>query len=256
MSDALRLVLTQAGLDAAADASARGIKIEVAEVGVGTAQYTVATNADGLATQTALVTERARVPLASATEVGSGQVNVSFLIDGPGEYWVREVGFYLADGTLLAVWSHATKPLGFKSQLVTFVLALEIILTQLPSDVVTFQNDGVSLDLIMTREAAITANAIMLLNLELLKARNDLDLKQHQLGVVDGQQVADVVYDPLENAWRFSITGVPGALIWSAQGLRCSNLRQFTTSALAEVSGLPRGTFWSDPDGTLHAIQG
>lgn len=93
-------LITQAGLNAAVNAKANGFTIDISAIAVGTSGYTPSRS------QTRLRGEKNRVAIAGGQVVGDGQFHITGHFIDDAEYAVREVGFYLADGTLFAVWSH------------------------------------------------------------------------------------------------------------------------------------------------------
>lgn len=70
-------LITDAGRAAATAAQIAGIQIEVAEIALGTGQYTP------LATATALSAEAARFGINEATDIGTGSISVSGLLRDP-----------------------------------------------------------------------------------------------------------------------------------------------------------------------------
>jgi hypothetical protein len=83
---------------------------------------------------------------------------------------VTEVGVYLDDGTLFAIWSNQDQPLGFKAENGDFITALDLVLTRVDGNSVTVQTTGPSLaplvagPLAANAAAAITAQNIALKN--------------------------------------------------------------------------------------------
>jgi len=97
-----RLVrFTSKGLDEVLQAKNQGLKGEITHVGAGTGRY----NPNG--TEVALRDERQRVAIVDYEDLGNRQLRMAALFDGEGEYEIGEFGFYLASGTLLAVYSVA-----------------------------------------------------------------------------------------------------------------------------------------------------
>lgn len=74
-------------------------------------------------------------------------IHLTTLADGAAEFWVREIGFLLADGTLLAVWSHATEILTYKAAGTDLLLAYDLSLSALPADSVTIVSSAAGLNL-------------------------------------------------------------------------------------------------------------
>lgn len=101
------VVITQAGLNRAVTAT--GISAEITEIAVGSQGYTP------LRSRTKLGAEVDRVSILSSQNKGGGQWHIVADFNSSKEYAVREVGFYLSDGTLFAVWSHPTNVLFYKT---------------------------------------------------------------------------------------------------------------------------------------------
>jgi hypothetical protein len=56
------------------------------------------------------------------------------IVQGKDAYWVREIGFHLKSGEMLAVWSDPAQPLAYKAPGVDLLLAFDLSLSALPSD--------------------------------------------------------------------------------------------------------------------------
>ena len=177
MNDNISLIptITAQGLQAVFNANHNGLEATISQVALGDHAYAVPVNGDGLATQTALRNEQQRVDIADGKQVTPHQIDMSFVADGSSTYWVRELGFYLADGTLFAVWSDPSEALAWKSDLVPLITGLELVLTALPADSVTVQSGGVPLQLIMTREIAALSEAIIHLQQEQFQQRLEIN---------------------------------------------------------------------------------
>ncbi len=116
MSDPLVLTLTRAGLAACVRAQGDGLQAQVDRVAVGRG-VNVAGVFSGYTpskTATGLLNEVIRVPILSGAKLGApGEARFKVLAEisktsAPAAYDIREVGFFLADGTLLALWSDPT----------------------------------------------------------------------------------------------------------------------------------------------------
>lgn len=145
----IEFVLTDAGLQAALDAQLGGVHIAVAGVAVGDAAWTP----DGSAT--ALQNERERVAIAGGT-VSGGVLTLNCWLDSADGYWIREVGLFLDDGALFAVWSDAATPLQYKNSAQLgdgTLLEFQLALAQLPTGVLQVQA-GSSVTLGMVEEYA------------------------------------------------------------------------------------------------------
>ena len=172
MSTTLSPIITEAGLQAVFNASDTGLEVTISEIALGDEGYVVEVNSDGRAIQDALVNEQERVNVAGGKRVDPYQINVSFVADSAMQYWVRELGFYLDDGTLFAIWSDAETPLAWKGAGSELLAGLEIVLTTLPADVVNVQSSDVSLELTLSTEMTQIGSAI-------------LDLQRMQTDLVD-----------------------------------------------------------------------
>lgn len=166
MSETFTPVITEAGFAAALAAEEGGFKVNITHVAVGSSGYVVPTSANGKATQTALFGERQRVEIQDAREVGNGQTDISFVVEGPGDYFIKEVGFFLDDGTLFAIASHPTQGLIWKSSISRAAIALELVLEAVDPSSINILSAGPPLQLLLTKEIAI---------LSTIAARNALE---------------------------------------------------------------------------------
>lgn len=148
MSTTITPLFTDAGLAAVASATGAGLQAEIAEIAVGDAAYAPGASA------TALQSERARVSVSAGGATGPQEVLVEAMVPaGAPEFWIREVGFFLADGTLLAVWSDPEQTLGWRGGLAPWFFKFLLAWTSLPANsiTVTFNGDAghaaLSLDL-------------------------------------------------------------------------------------------------------------
>jgi len=169
MSDTYIPIITHAGFQAAMDANAGGFSLDITHVAVGSSGYIVPTNASGKATQTALIGEQQRVAIQDARDVGNGQKDISFVVEGAGDYFIREVGFFLGDGTLFAIASHPTQGLIWKSSISRAAIALELIIEAVDPTSVNIVSVGPPLQLLMTNEIATLSTFAMKNGLENLR---------------------------------------------------------------------------------------
>ncbi len=128
-------IITSAGLNAVFNAQGNGLEAEITEMALGD----VAWNPDNTATQ--LQNEVARINV-TGERLGDHQIHVTGVDEGVQEYWVREIGFYLADGTLLAIWSVENQSLAYKSAGVDLLLSIDLVLSALPANSVTVDGTG------------------------------------------------------------------------------------------------------------------
>jgi len=155
MSTPLLPTILEVGLNAIWRAGNDGLAAQITHIALGDMGYTPNQG------QVGLRSERARYPVADGKRVSSRQIHLTALAAGDTEFWVREVGFVLADGTMLAVWSDPAKPLAYKASGVDLLLAYDLTLSAVPADSVTVQSTGAGLSLAMAGEYAVLANAMV-----------------------------------------------------------------------------------------------
>ncbi|AWG87331.1 TPA: phage tail protein [Vibrio parahaemolyticus] len=154
MSNALIPVITTRGLAAVFNAQNTGLAAEITHIALGDNGRTPSKNEVGL------VSEKMRIPIADGERIDDHQIHLTGLADGDKEFWVREIGFILSDGTMLAVWSD-TNPLAYKSAEVPLLLAFDLVLAALPANSVNIIGTGANLSLAAWGEqlaAVATAN--------------------------------------------------------------------------------------------------
>ncbi|WP_051303251.1 phage tail protein [Psychromonas aquimarina] len=132
----MSLTVTQAGLNNAVQASAKGISLQITHVALGTRGYVPHRN------MTALQHEIIRVPIAGGANVAGNQVHLTALFDSDVEITAYEIGFFLADGTLFAVDSHPSDVLVYKHQSAKVVEAFDLILDAVPPGSITVNTTG------------------------------------------------------------------------------------------------------------------
>lgn len=140
--DQLIFVLTEAGAEAAANAGTAGFVVDITHLGAGDTSYEVAVNGFGRAPQSALQNERQRVGIAEVVPQGGGIVSIAAVLDGDHDYYVRELGLYLSDGTLYAVYSHPAKAVFWKSELANGYITTDVALIGADPSTVQFVVGG------------------------------------------------------------------------------------------------------------------
>ena len=137
MSTTLTPIITTAGINAVFNADNDGLKATIKEIALGDTGWTP----DNTATK--LQSEKRRIPILGGERINSQQIHLTAVEDGTDlEYWVREVGFYLEDGTLIAIWSKANQSLAYKSASIDLLLAFDLLLSALPADSVTIDGSA------------------------------------------------------------------------------------------------------------------
>jgi hypothetical protein len=182
----LQPVITKAGLSAVWRKDKTGLAAQITHVVIGTAGYTPAN------TQTALRNQVAVYPISDGETLSSTLLHVTAVADGPQAIWVREIGYLLSDGTLFAVWSHATDVLAYKPAGNKLLLAYDLSLTALPPDSVTITSTGAGLNLSLSEELAALATASIA---EMLRGLEQQDVVESQarLHQLEGGQIVNLM---------------------------------------------------------------
>ncbi|MFN4295165.1 MAG: phage tail protein [Thermoflexales bacterium] len=185
MSTPLVPTITEAGLIALWNAQSTGLAAEITHVALGDAAYQPEQSA------TALRAEKARYTVADGELLSPSRIHLTALADGPAEFWVREVGFFLDNGVLFAVWSHASTPLAYKAAGVDLLLAFDLELSAVPPGSVTVHSTGAGLSLAMADQvASLSAAAIDAMRRD-LTAGLRLDALADAIARLDGRAEAN-----------------------------------------------------------------
>jgi hypothetical protein len=186
MSTPLQPVITQAGLAAIFRATNDGLAAQITHIVLGSTGYTP------VQTQTALRSKKGTYPISDGQKLSSTQLHLTAVADDAADYWVREVGFLLSDGTLLAVWSDPTQALAYKSPNAQLLLAYDLSLAALPADSVTITSTGAGLNLTLSEQLAELASAQIATLLREFKQQESVDALTKQDQII-GQQIADLI---------------------------------------------------------------
>ena len=160
ISDKLIPIITDVGKQAIFKKDLDGIKIQISHIALGSGRYTPST------TQTTLEAEELReVFLSSEVDKENYQITLNSIFrDKSKEFWVTEVGFFLEDGTLFAVWSHAEIALSYKSKFSEPLFALNLKLVDVNIDAIEIIDLGIDLTLNFTKEFLQIGNSIVRLS--------------------------------------------------------------------------------------------
>jgi hypothetical protein len=159
MSTVLSPTITTAGLQAVFNASNNGLQAKISAVALGEGSYTPTQDL------TELVDERNRIPIASGQSLSDAtQIHLNVIDDSDKAFWVCEVGFFLEDGTLFAVYSQpstseSNQALAYKSPQIDLLLAFDLALSGVPADSVTIIDQGADLNILLAPELARMATA-------------------------------------------------------------------------------------------------
>ncbi|GLO24188.1 phage tail protein [Pseudomonas putida] len=155
MSTGLQPVITKAGLAAILTATKTGLSAEISHIALGSQAYTPS------ADQKTLRNEIARFPISSGEKLSGTLLHLTTVADGTTGYWVKEVGIFLKDGTLLAVWSHLTEALAYKAANIDLLLAYDLSLAALPADSVTIVSTAAGFNLTLAEPLAALATSLI-----------------------------------------------------------------------------------------------
>ncbi len=153
MAHLITPTITDAGLNAILSASSQGLAGEITHIAFGDgggSGYTPSTGADSLRN------ERFRVAVGGGERTGPATITVQAHLEASPAFWVREVGFVLDDGTLLAIWSDEATPLMFKTADGEAVFAFTLSLSGLPENAVNVVAGGADVSIVFDREFALT----------------------------------------------------------------------------------------------------
>lgn len=157
-NEKLIAVTTDAGLDAAIDARNEGIEARISHIAFGDAANN---RYKAYPAQTQLARERVRVPIAGGERIGRFEFMVQALLDTGPEFNINEVGFFLDDGTMIAIWADKDFTLAVKSIGTEIAIAYNIALAGIPPGSVTLNISGPSVNLTIIRPIAQTAADFM-----------------------------------------------------------------------------------------------
>lgn len=174
MSTPLQPVITKAGLAAILRADNTGIAAQITHIALGTSGYTPS------ADQKSLVSQTAKYPIAGGERLSSTLLHLTALADDERAYWVREIGFLLSDGTLLAVWSDSSTPLTYKAANSKVLLAYDLSLSALPADSVTILSNEAGLSLSLAAPLAAQAQALIAEQLRGLLQQDQIALQEQR----------------------------------------------------------------------------
>jgi hypothetical protein len=150
---ALNLQLTADGLAAVAAAHGMGVAAKITHVALGDATGAAGYVPDG--TETELVNERVRVELEAGGALGPRQVLLQGTVPAGGDqFFIREMGYFLEDGTLLAIWSAPADVLGWVGGETPWFFKLIFAWAALPDGAVTVIFNGDAGDAAMALDLA------------------------------------------------------------------------------------------------------
>ncbi|WP_051680916.1 phage tail protein [Vibrio rhizosphaerae] len=153
--DTIKLVITRKGLEECISAKAKGIQLSLKWVSAGDRAYTPNPN------QTTLQNELQRVEFSEFKDIGGSQIQAVAKFSGPDEYPIRELGFWLEDGTLFGVISAPNTTLNYKARNGHCIQPFTLDLSALPSDTVTVVVGTENLNILIDTEMMMDAVAFL-----------------------------------------------------------------------------------------------
>jgi len=130
------LKITNAGLNAALSAIGLGNQIQIDRVGIGDGHY------EPTGDETDLANETQSLSINLAIISNDTQINVTTTDLSDSAYDVNEIGIFLDDGTLFAIWSDPTQSLTSKEQGIELIIKMTLQLSGVGSDNVTVNIEG------------------------------------------------------------------------------------------------------------------
>ncbi|MGL5286161.1 MAG: phage tail protein [Aeromonas sp.] len=135
----LRPIITNKGLEAAIAASTLGKSCEITHVGIGNLAGT------GHEEDLVLQGEQFRVPVADGKTVNQFQVNIAALItDTHPSIAIHGIGFYLADGTLFAVYQ-TEAVLIYHTAGSSLLVGMDVLMSNIPAGSIVVESTGANL---------------------------------------------------------------------------------------------------------------
>lgn len=130
MANNISITITKAGKEAAFNAQATGISLEISHVALGDKGWNPVFDDEAKT----LKNEILRVPIIAGEKIGSSQIHLIAKADGPEDFVIKEVGFFLKDGTLFGVFSSSEMALAYKLSGTEILLEFDLLLSTLPAD--------------------------------------------------------------------------------------------------------------------------
>ncbi|MFD2177851.1 phage tail protein [Veronia pacifica] len=146
---------TSTGLAELINAKQQGLKGAIKWIAAGSESYTPS------AGQTALRAEKQREPVDDFEEISPTRLRMAAVFKGTREFEVREIGFFLASGTLLCVYSAPDTLLAYKSANANWLEKFTLDISPLPTDSVTIEAGNDNINLLMAGEVAKLTNAAL-----------------------------------------------------------------------------------------------
>ncbi len=167
---ALIYQITQAGIGALFNAEDSGLQAQFSHIAFGTgidnSGYTPQF------AQTALHSEFLRNAIGSGERIANNEILVQAQMEGAGEGRINEIGFFLDDGTLFAIWSDPAGGIGEKKAGVPYVFAQTVVIDQVNLDNLEFIAGGPTVNIILAGPIAQMSAEIIRLQRRAVESEN------------------------------------------------------------------------------------
>ena len=97
--------------------------------------------------------------IAGGRRIDPHTIHVAGVADDATEFWLTEIAFYLADGTLFAVAVFPDRPLSYKAADTKHLFGFDLLLTALPANSVTIIAGAPDINLSVASDLAALAKA-------------------------------------------------------------------------------------------------
>jgi hypothetical protein len=143
VSDRIIPVITDIGKQAVFEADNAQLKVNIKYIAIGTGRYTPT------ADRALLEDEKLRVEiLSSQVDKENYQFTLNTIFDDKTEeFYINEIGFFLEDGTLFAVWSSPDKTLAYKSIWSKPIFSYTLKVVDVNLDAINIIDQGLDLQL-------------------------------------------------------------------------------------------------------------
>ena len=143
--DYLSTQITKAGKEAAFNAGNTGLSLEISHIAFGNQGWSPIIDDPAQS----LKSEILRVPILKGEKTGS-QIHLTARADGEDNFIIKEVGFFLKDGTLFAVYS-SQNALAYKNAGTELILDFYLSLSTVPQNSISVISQN-SIDSSLTKE--------------------------------------------------------------------------------------------------------
>lgn len=151
----LAVTITEHGLAECISAKEKGLHAKIEWISAGDKAYSPSP------TQTKLRSEKQRVKISEYKDTGDTSLQCTAKFDGDSEFAIREIGIWLASGTLLGVISAPNRTLNYKAAKAQVIIPFTMDLSVLPTDSVQVSVGVENLNILIDSEMMKDALAFM-----------------------------------------------------------------------------------------------